>query len=182
MIDGEPYVLVDMGVDGRQQPVPISGIENLYGRGVALDPRYLTAYVRDVSLVSDAQYDALRAPAALRNFPADLGNPDLEYSGIYEDGWVGDDAYAFLGAGPAADLVVRAEVPQMVKQRLTVLVDGRPVSSVGAKPGMLDLRIPVRAASTRRKVELRWARTVPLKPPDFRPVAARLEYLGLRAR
>ena len=60
------------------------GVTGSWGKSVALDPRSLTSYVRDVSLVTPAQYDRLRAPSAIRSIPADLANLNLEYSGIYE--------------------------------------------------------------------------------------------------
>jgi hypothetical protein len=182
MIDGQPYLLLDMGVNGRQTPVPRVGVEGLYGTGIELDPRFLTSYVRNVSLVSGAQYRRLKAPSVLQHFPADLGNPDLEYSGIYEDGWVGGDSYVFLAGGDAADLVVRAKVRSISGQRLVVFVDGRRVAAINVKPGALDLRVPVPASDSRRKVELRWARSPRLQAPDLRPAAALLSFLGVVPR
>ena len=181
IIAGQPYIVVDMGKNGTRPSVPRPGPQGLYGRSIKLDPRYLTSYVRDISLVSSAQYARLKAPRALTHFPADLGNPDLEYSGIYEDGWLGDDAYAFLAGGPAGYLVIRADVPRAVKQRLTVTVDGHVVASVPVKPGPLDLRVPIPASSARRRLELRWAKVYPLAAPDLRPTTALLSYLGVSA-
>ena len=78
-----------MGQAGSSPERPRHGIDNLWGESIASDPRSLTSYVRDISLVSDAEYRQLRAPTLLEEFPSALGNADLEYSGIYEDGWVG---------------------------------------------------------------------------------------------
>ena len=90
-----------MGRDGRYPIVSRPGLTGLFRTSALLDPRLLTSYVRDISLVSPAQYARLRPPTAIRNIPADLANPALEYSGIYEDGWLSQTSYARLAGGPA---------------------------------------------------------------------------------
>jgi hypothetical protein len=183
VIAGQPYLLLDMGRAGKLQPDFRSGLSSLWGRSVPLDPRILTAYVRDVSLVSEKQYRRLRPPAVLPSFPKALANPNLEYSGIYEDGWVGDDAYAVLAGGRPADLVVRAEIPPAPRgQRLRVLVNGREVATRAVAPGRLSLKVPVPASRLPRRIELRWASAPRLPEPDGRPAAAFLQFLGFVPR
>jgi hypothetical protein len=181
MIAGTPYVMLDMGIAGRLPKAGRTGVENAYGRSVPLDPRFLTSYLRDVSLVSAAEYAGLRPPLALRSFPSDLENPGLEYSGLYEDGWMGGEAYVRLAGGPATDLVVEGQVPAGAGKHLELLVNGRRVASVAAPPGPLDVRAPVPASHGTRRVELRFAATVKLKPPDGRPASALLSFLGFVA-
>jgi hypothetical protein len=181
MIAGVPYVLLDLGENGQLSRLPRSGLEGLYGRSEIIDPQFLSAYVRNVSLVSEAEYAHLRPPSVLDSFPADLANEDLEYSGIYEDGWIGEDSYAVLAGGAAADLVVRGEVPAGAGKHLEVLLNGRPVISAPDPPGPLGLRIPVPASSSNRRVELRFAASVKLQAPDLRPASAHLTFLGFVA-
>jgi hypothetical protein len=182
VIDGVSYVLIDTGEEGIRFDSPRSGLDGLYGGSVPLDPRLLTSYVRNVSLISATEYARLHAPLALDRFPADLANENLAYSGIYEDGWVGEDSYAVLGGGPAANLVLRADVPAGAGKHLTVLVDGHSISSIAALPGPLNLSVPVPASSSSRRVELRFAASVQLEAPDLRPASAHLTFLGFVAR
>jgi hypothetical protein len=181
VIAGTPYVLLDMGVNGRLPTVPRGGIQRLYGSSVPLDPDYVTSYVRDVSLVSAAQYASLDPPAALRHFPADLGNPNLEYSGIYEDGWIGANSFVRLAGGKAADLLVQGQVPAGAGKSLEVLVDHRRIASRAIVPGPLDVRVALPASAASRRIELRFGATIKLREPDGRPAAARLSFLGLLA-
>lgn len=181
-IAGQPYVLLDMGADGQPLPIHRSGLAAAYGRSVILDPRFLTSYVRNISLLSPDEYRRLRAPSVLRRFPSDLANPNLEYSGIYEDGWVGEDSYVVLAAGHAAKLVLRADVLPRQGQRLRVRVDGRTVASRRARAGRIELAVPLPASSSRRRIELRWAGAVRLRAPDLRPAAAHLWFLGIVER
>jgi hypothetical protein len=182
IIGGRPYILLDVGRSGQYPASRRPGVTGLWGKAVLLDPRVLTSYVRDVSLVSSDQYGRFRAPMAIRSFPADLANPDLEYSGISEDGWVGQRSYVLLGGGPPGRLVIRAlAVALRQGQRLQVLVDGRLVASRIVTPGLLNLDLPVPASHGRRKIELRWAGVTRLSALDPRSAAAHITFLGVAA-
>jgi hypothetical protein len=182
VVDGTPYVLLDMGVNGRLPRTVRTGLEGLYGRSVPTDLRFLTSYVRDISLVSAAEYARVSPPLSISHFPADLENHNLEYSGLYEDGWVGGDSYGRLAGGRAADLLIRAAIPAGAGRHLEVLVNGRSVLSRAVTPGPLEERIAVSASRTTRRVELRFGATVKLKAPDDRPAAALLSFLGFVPR
>jgi hypothetical protein len=182
MINGIPYLLLDMGVNGHLSSGSHSGLQGLWGRSVATDPNYVTTFVRDISLVSAGQYAHLQAPLALSRFPADLYDADLEYSGIYEDGWMGGDSYVGLAGGPKAYLVVRGQVPAGAGKHLVALVNGRPVASEAVAAGPFELRVPVPASSSTRRVELHFAATIRLKAPDLRPAAILLSFLGFTPR
>jgi hypothetical protein len=179
LIGGHPYVLVDMGVDGRLSNARRSGLSGLYSGSVPVDARHLTSRLRDISLISEAEYRQLDAPSAVQRFPEDLANPDLEYSGIYEDGWVGEESRVVLAAGGPTTLVVRAEVPPAASQRLRVTVDGKRVHSGAVKPGSLVVRVPLPASRERRRIALQWAEAPQLGGLDTRLAAARLEFVGL---
>lgn len=181
MIAGHPYLMLDMGRAGRRPTVPRHGVEALWGGSIPLDPRYLTAYMRDVSVITDADYRRLHPPRALTSFPRDLANPDLQYSGIYEDGWVSEHAYAILGGGPAADLVVEGDVPQGAGGRLDVLLDGRSIAVEVLKPGKFTVRVAAPASQAPRRVELRFSSAPQLPEPDGRPAAAFLRYVGFES-
>lgn len=179
MIAGTPYVLLDMGVNGRLPQIARSGLQNLYGRSVPIDPNYLTTFVKDISLVSAKQYYSnLHPPLTLSSFPTDLENPDLEYSGIYEDGWMGERGYVRLAGGPAANLIVEGQIPSGAGGHLQLLVNGRQVYSAAVIPGTLDVRLTVPASTATRHLELRFAKTIKLKAPDLRPAAAHITFLG----
>jgi hypothetical protein len=150
-----------------------------------LDSRRIVGFVRDISIVSDGEYAGLSAPKSIQLFPADLGNQDLEYSGIYEDGWVAESSYAVLQqTESSATLVVSLKIPirqgHATASWAAVLVDGRevarqPVSS----SGLVSFKIPVQG-NGKRRVELRFDRAVPLPGTDGRPASALIQYLGFQ--
>ena len=178
VIGGQPYVMLDLGRDGTLTAIKRALVQGLFGGNVDIDPRYLTAYVRDISLVGGSAYRKLAAPTSVQHFPGDLANEGLEYSGIYEDGWVAGDSYVVLAAGPADTLSVKANVLPVKGQHLDVLVNGRRVVSQNVAPGPLAIRVPLAHSTIRRRVELRWARTIQLGPLDHRQAAAQLQFVG----
>jgi hypothetical protein len=179
-IGGGSYALLDLGAANGLQPEARPGLQGLWGRSKAVDVRYLAAYVRDVSVVTDRRYRSLRRPAALAGFPGALANPALEYSGVYEDGWLAEESYAVLTGGPAAQLELEAELPPaMSGARLTVLIDGRPVARRRVAPGELSIHVAIAASHEPRRVELRWSRAPRLSDVDARRASALLRSLRI---
>jgi hypothetical protein len=177
-IDGQKFIVLDLGRKGQLTPSTRRGIEALYGKSVPLDPRYLVAYLRDISMVSAAEYAHLHPPAALSNFPADLANNNVAYSGLYEDGWVGATSYVVLAGGGASKLQLRAGVPPGVGGHVDVSLNGHALASVPVAPGPLNIELPVPASSQNRRVELRFSETIKLGGDDLRPAAAHLSFIG----
>lgn len=183
IIDGRPYIAIDMGVEGDYINYAPRGLMRLWGRSVHLDRRKIVGFVRDVSLVSDAEYRAMRAPTILEHFPEDLIQPTLEYSGLYEDGYVGDRSFVSLSP-PAGDAVLVAHgiVPRVNDSSFTteavMTVDGRELVRKVLPLGEFDLVAEVPNAPGRRKVELSFSRTQNLPGDDRRPVGAQLTRIG----
>ncbi len=179
-VAGQEYFFLDLGAPGHLLPIPRRGVERLWGKSVPLDPRYVTAFVRNISLVTEAQYSRMRRPTSLIGFPASLGNPNLEYSGIYEDGWVAEHSYAVLRGGSRGKLVLRALMPAApAGDRLRVTVNGHTVAERAVKAGELTLVARIPASSGPRRIDLHWDRSQRLPAPDDRPVAALMHSLEI---
>jgi hypothetical protein len=179
---GEGYVALDMGTWGWSFPQKRSKVMSLFGTDVMADPRKITGFARDISLISDEEYSRMKAPQAIRRFPDDLADKMLEYSGIYEDGWIAESSYAVLShSGAGSSLVVRLLVPAIgghgTASSLTVLVDGHEVERRALEAGLVDVRVPV-SGTGKPRVELRFDRAECLPSPDGRPVSAQIRYLG----
>jgi hypothetical protein len=183
MIDGWPYVALDLGAEGRRFPDRRSGLMRLYGRDVPLDDRELVGFGRDISIISDSDYHALAEPSAVASFPRDLFNKDLEYSGVYEDGWLAESSYICLQEPASARrLRIRARVARLnglAPSEVSVKVDGTTRRTEQVRPGEITLDVPTAAsAQGRHCVEVRFNLSTPLPPPDNRPVSALLRSIG----
>ncbi|MGD0198495.1 MAG: hypothetical protein ABSC56_11410 [Solirubrobacteraceae bacterium] len=182
IIDGQPYILLDLVRTPAHIPAARSGVQGLWDGRIPIDYRELDGWLRNVSLVSAQQYRALRPPTAIATFPAGLANPSLQYSGIYEDGWIGPDAYAVLAGGQATHLKITGEVPAGAGGTLNISVNGHTVYSAAAGSGALAVDVPLPATTNDRTISLHFSKMIHLAAPDGRPASALLTFLGLTSR
>jgi len=184
-INGDPYISLEMNSTGKAFPTADSWLTSLYGAEIRIDRRELVAFARNISLVSENEYQRRAAPRSLSRFPADLGHPSLEYSGMYEDGWM-SEATSFTLAQPAGEaLRIDGLIPFIAepdfKTDLTVIVDGVEVVRRTVALGGFSLIAPVPGVAGKRKVELRFRRSQRFQGLDRRVVTAKLNYIGFGA-
>ncbi|HEY2584608.1 MAG TPA: hypothetical protein VGI81_02445 [Tepidisphaeraceae bacterium] len=186
VIDGYPFVAIDMGTEGDFLNYAPGGLMKLWGREVRLDNRQLTGFLRDVSLVSEAEYQALRAPAIVERFPEDLGDRTLEYSGFYEDGFVGERAWVALTPPTGIRrLIVEGRIPRTNDPGFTtdavLTVDGKELvrRTLGLDIFRLTAELAESASNvSRHRIELSFSRAQHLPDPDNRPIAAQVLRIG----
>jgi hypothetical protein len=177
------FIAIDMGEEGRRFPEERLGLMALYGTDVPMDRRELVGFARDISVISEDEYAQLRPPSAITSFPDSLNVPTLEFSGLYEDGWTGEDVYAVLQQPPDNQMLqVRGMLPLVTSDYLgtsvSVNIDGHEVANRWVDQGEFTLCVPIDRAERRRKVELRFAQPQQFPLGDSRPVGALLRYFG----
>jgi hypothetical protein len=179
-VDGQPVHSAEIEGD-LDLRIPISAADNdrrielNWSKSTAVsisDSRQVAAHLTFIGLATG------RPPTALRRFPGDLADPNLVYSGISSDGWLGRDAHVVLDGGPAGDLVIRGELVEMPEQHLKISVDGEAVASEVLDDD-LDLRIPIPATEAPRRIALHWRRAAAVSSTDTREAAAHLTFIGV---
>lgn len=176
------YLALDFG-EARRNPNKLSAAEKLWGADLPRDRRHLTGHVRDISVLSEEEYAAFRPPRQIAKFPDDLTHPHLEYSGLFEEGWVGKEFKVRLTQpGPGHEAVIRAAIPQVgaaagFRTEMTVLIDGALVEKRVLAPGEFEVRAPGGAAGP-RWIELRFSHDQQMPAPDGRPVVALIRFAG----
>jgi hypothetical protein len=183
ILDGIPFVAIDMGASGSRFSSRRSGLMQLYGLDVPLDRRRVVGFGREISLISDEEYRSLNAPRELSAFPVGLDNPALEYSGLYEDGWVGESAYVRLKSDDSTkSLRIEGMIPLIdnpsFSSELVIQIDGAEVHRMTAGLGEFKVNIPVSNARGTRRVSLTFSSLQKLPGADGRPVAALIRYVG----
>ena len=181
--DGAAYIGIDLNETPVQFPFERKGLQSLYNTMVPLDSRKLVAYGRDISALSAAQVAALARPARLASFPNDLlFARGLEFSGIYEDGWLSPESEFILGGSPASGIIrVRGYVPQLPGAtagggRLKATLGGHEFD-LPAVTGEFDWLLPVPAAADLTRLSLRFTAITVLPDGDARPAGGKLELL-----
>jgi hypothetical protein len=183
-VDGGKYVALDMGSWGGFFPTHKRGFMRLYGSDISADSRRIVGFARDISMISETEYAAMRPPSAIRRFPDDLKNQDLEYSGIYEDGWIAESSYMILAqTSDGSVLVISANVPELqghlASSSVTLVVDGDEVARKTIASGAVSFQVRLKGTGNRR-IELLFDRANSLPNPDGRPVSALLRYVGFQ--
>ncbi len=162
VFEGLSYLGVDFGEEPQMILKQKTGLMRLYGLKFNLDDRRLVGFTRDISVVTEEQYRNLKRPTRITRLPDDLyENPGLEYSGIFEDGWLGDHAYLCLGAAKKGDVVTfKGEIPDTTAFRahgvtMVMTINGRDSGPIVLQPGNFTVNrfVPVDTDITRIELQ-----------------------------
>lgn len=181
---GEHLIGIDLGQDGVRFRKHLSGLMRWFGSDIAIDPRPLVVFGRDVSIVSDADYRRWSAPSWIVDMPHALEDPHLAFSGIYEDaGWVSDDAELTLQSDATTQRVrVEGLVPRVDSDDFattaTLSVDGVQRVRTKVPVGTFTLEAPVKLPPGKHLVRLTFSRGQRFPDPDDRIVGARVDAIG----
>ena len=181
--DGAAYIGIDFNETPVQFPFDRTGLQSLYNTIVPLDSRKLVAYGRDISALSRRQIAALERPNKLTTFPDDIVFArGLEFSGIYEDGWLSPESEFVLGGGgPKAWVRLRGFVPRLPGAPLGAgtmkvsLASG--TVELPAAIGSFDWLLPVGEKDDTAHLAVQFSAGAPLPNGDNRPVGGKLEWL-----
>lgn len=184
-INESSYFSIDMGRDGMQFPGNPRGLMQLYGREIPADQRRITVLGRDISLVSEEQYQAIRPPASLQNFPVDLANKNIEYSGIYEDGWISEKAFFVLSPNEISRFVtVAGFIPEIgdsgFSTIMTLSINGQKVDSRSLGVGDFEVKLPVTFLAPRQRIDVEFSNHQKLPSPDGRIAPAKINFVGFQ--
>jgi hypothetical protein len=181
VVDGVAYILLDLGADPKVHDIPRSGLMKLYGTKVAIDYRRLVTYARQIRLVDGDDAVEPASPSKVNKFPSDLGNKNLEFSGIYEDGWLGDKGFLVLYSDKPGKVEFRGLFPQglgLDSVDLTLTVEGGTAIRKRLEPGPFELEFPV--GSGRSRIGFQFSAVSRLPGGDNRPAVALLSSVSIQ--
>ena len=179
IFEQQSYLTVDFADAAKPIEKNKTGLMQLWGAKYNLDDRRLVGFTRDISVITDAQYRALRRPTSISQFPLDLSRyPGLEYSGIFEDGWVGPDSmFKLAGSHPGQILYFKGYVPNTPDYRtrgldLTISLNERPTEVVNLRSGEFTLTRLIREPADVTSVRLHFSGAQPYGERDTRYLSA----------
>ncbi len=186
MFEQQAYLTIDFA----DKAAPISkrktGLMQLWGSKFNLDDRRLVGFTRDISLITEEQYRQLERPTKIGQFPDDLSRyPGLEYSGIFEDGWVGPESFFKLaGSHPGQVLTFKGYVPDTEAYRtrgldLTISLNDYPTEVVNLRSGEFTLTRLIREPAAITTVRLSFSGSMPYGEHDTRHLSAFIHELSL---
>lgn len=162
--EGEAYFMIDFGDPAQVIRKEKTGLMRWYGLKFALDDRRLVGFTRDISVITDEQYRSMPRPSKISVFPRDLlENKGLEYSGLYEDGWTGTDAYFKLGPSRTGQVLYFKgyipDIPRFEKEGVdaTISINGKPTEVVNLKAGRFEIARLIKEASDVTSISLHFS-------------------------
>jgi hypothetical protein len=181
MLRGNAYAAIDMGKDGSRYPNRKTGLMRLYGLNYGGDLRRIVGFARNISVISEDEYRSKVEPPMLASFPRDLNNEALEFSGIYDDGWVSKTSYAILRARGRSHVDVAGVVPEVndpgFRTEARVSVDGQEIDREPLGPGPFTLSAGD-IAPGRHRLSVHFSREQALPHGDRRLVVGLLSKYG----
>lgn len=177
-------------VDFADKALPIlkhkTGLMRLWGSRFNLDDRRLVGFTRDISLITDEEYQKLQRPTRIGDFPGDLSRfPGLEYSGLFEDGWVGPDSFFKLaGSHPGQVVYFKGYIPDTPEYRsrgldLTISINDKPTEIVNLRTGEFVLTRLVREPASVTTIRLQFSGAMPYGERDTRYLSAFVRELSI---
>jgi hypothetical protein len=180
VVDDVAYVLLDVGAEPKLLNIPRNGLMKMYGANVPIDTRRMVAFARQIRLI-DADASATPViPSGLDKFPSDLGNKNLEFSGIYEDGWLGDKGFLVLSSDKPGKVEFRGLFPQglgLDSVDLALTVEGGTAIRKHLEPGPFELELSV--GSGRSRIDFQFSAIGRLPAGDNRPAVALLSSVSI---
>lgn len=187
-IGGSDYLGIDFGREGSFLESERTGVMGWFGNNIKLDIRKTVAFARDISYISPEQYAAFKRPSAIQGFPAALGNPGLEYSGIFEDGWISDVAYVVLNSPNKAEqdkLYLSGLIPDIggapFSTTITIRINNQVVYEGLHTKGYIKITIPsagIVVDSKSAKIQIESSALQRLPGGDDRPVSILISVIG----
>jgi hypothetical protein len=147
------------------------------------DTRQIILHIRDVSLLSEADYEALVPPSCLKCFPQDLAHKDLEFSGCTEDGSISRQSwFRLLQPQGKSALQIRGDLPSngsttVEPNLLIVKWNGVEVGRKSISSSEFALSYPVPSGSGPGKVELDFVKAYSVPQSTFK-LSAKLSFVG----
>lgn len=182
----QAYITVDFADQARPIMKRKIGLMGLWGDKFNLDDRRLVGFTRDISLITDEEYQKLVRPPKIGEFPKDLSRyPGLEYSGLFEDGWVGPDSFFKLaGSHPGQVVYFRGYVPDTPEYRtrgldLTISINDKPTEIVNLRSGEFTLTRLVREPADVTTIRLQFSGSMPYGERDTRYLSAFVHELSI---
>jgi hypothetical protein len=186
MFEQQGYLTLDFSDHALPIVKHKTGLMRAWGEKFNLDDRRLVGFTRDISLITEEEYRNLDRPTSISRFPEDLSeNPNLEYSGVFEDGWVGYDSFFKLaGSHPGQVLYFKGFIPDTPAYReqgldLTISINNRPTEVVNLRSGEFTLTRLIREATDVTTVRLHFSGSMPYGERDTRYLSAFVRELSI---
>jgi hypothetical protein len=182
---GNQYFAVDMNSEPIHFQNYRRGIDKLWGTNIRDDIRDISVFGRNISVISGDEYEKMVVPNQVSDFPVDLNNHHLEYSGIYEDGFVPENFFITLDPRGKKYFILDAELVGLCLQgspgcKVVININDNLVFSQVIREKKICIRIPHKSTKKRSCIKIDFSSSCKLPNGDDRIVSAKILKLGFQ--
>ncbi len=187
-INGLNYYHLHISRELAAFPQKSSFVSRIYGEEFELDARRITMFLNNLSIVDRDILQKSSRQKEVSEFPTSILNNELNYSGAYEDGWVGSNSYFELSDKGSSVLILKGSVPTIYRSSIhnstvTISIDGKKLVARTIQSGDFSITVPwigdLKGKGTRR-VAIQFSNQQNLPSPDNRPVSAQISFIGFK--
>lgn len=190
-IDSSAYIGLDFGRQGIFIDHERHGAMALFGNHIKMDSRKVVVFSKDISFLSPDQYAKINRPRIVQGFPSSLENTGLEYSGIFEDGWISNAAYVVLQTpmhDAKSSLRVSGMIPRINEEpfstQITIKVNDKIVYKTMHTSGEINITVPLKTIHFEKnniaKIQIESDQLQYLPNGDGRPVSMLLRIIEIK--
>ncbi len=192
-IGSSTFMGIDFGRKAMSFDREKTGVMTLFGNYVKMDSRKVVGFSRGISYLAPEEYAQIKRPDFVRSIPAALKDPGLEYSGIFEDGWISEAAYVVLQVpsnSSKTSLRLRGLILDVdgepFSPLFTIKINDRIVYAGKQGKGELDLMVPLDSdlfdGALFAKIQIESDALQRLPNDDGRPVSMLLKEVSFSQR
>ena len=184
------YIGIDYGREENYIDRERSGAMALFGKNVKLDTRRIVLSARNICLFTPLSFEKYPRLSEVSDIRRDIQNNGLEYSGIFEDGWISEAAFVIL-KNPALNtkmifLNIQASIPEVqnknFKTNVSIKLNDHEIYNGLISPGDVVLRVPVKSTdfsvSGNSKIVITSSNLQDLPNGDGRSVSMLIQKIG----
>ena len=187
-IEGFSFMGLDFGRDAHFIDRNRSGVMNLFGSRVKFDARKVVAYARDISYIDNMDFITIVRPSFINTFPDSLLDPSLEYSGIFEDGWISESCYVILRSPKEGEnLYLKFQIPQIknthFSTKINIKINNELMYSHTHEVGDSNIVLRMHSNSLNKKsliLQIDSSQLQRLPNGDDRPVSVHLDSISFK--
>ncbi len=162
----------------------MSLFDELVNKNISFENRKVITFLQKATILDREEYFKNYSVKEIKNFPDDIVETKILYSGLYEDGWSSESFYVIFKNSKSSELVIEGSVPLIsnskFKTKLEVYINDTFTYSKPIGLGDFKLKLPTRAETEFVKVDIKFSNYQELFEPDGRVIGMFVKEISLK--
>jgi hypothetical protein len=153
-------------------------------KNISFENRKMITFLQKATILDKEKFFGNYSVSEIKNFPVDIVETNVLYSGLYEDGWSSESFYVIFKNRKSSELVIEGSVPLIsdskFKTKLDVYINDAYTYSKLIGLGDFQLKFPASAKTEFVKVDIKFSNYQELLKPDGRVIGMFVKEVSLK--